>query len=37
MQERMVHTLDIPEHELSTNDENDDCSRCVPIYSLINA
>ena len=35
MQERMAHALDIPEQELKTDDENDNCSICDDLDRLV--
>ena len=35
MQGRMARALDIPEKELKTEDENDNCSKCDDLDKLI--
>ena len=35
MQERLAHALDIPEQELKTDDENNNCSKCSNLDRLV--
>lgn len=35
MQERMAHALDMPEQEIKTDDENDNCSKCDNLDRLV--
>ena len=37
MQERLAHALDIPEQELKTDDENDNCDNLDRLVDLIQA